>query len=56
MKNRKKKKEIAADEKKKLWQSICSHKGAWLTNTGTSGSGCARCGKEMMPANPNMNE
>ncbi len=39
----------------KLWQSICSHKGALLTNTGTSGSKCSRCGKEITPPNPNMN-
>lgn len=51
---RRKKNELSADEKKKLWQSICSHKGAWVTNTGTLGSVCVLCGKAMMPPNPRI--
>ncbi len=45
---------MSTEEKQKLWQSICSHGGPLITNTGTSGSKCSRCGKEMMPPNPRV--
>lgn len=38
----------------KLWQSICKHNGAILSNTGEEGSKCARCGKVLYPNNPNI--
>jgi len=43
----------AKKESIKLWQSICKHNGAIISNTGTDGSKCALCGKILYPNNPN---